>query len=230
MENMKKIAFLILLIVPFSCTRENIEDGDGLPYYEFTQVEKNQLIKEPKVGDEVVFKNQDNELLKFVVGSSKTGKATYTTVISNFLGSYATDRFHYDSQEIEFWSNGQYTTDRYQIKIQKYPIDCNYNVHPPISGSPTFYGYFTFPLWNGYRGTDPGLNTISIDFNKPTTTLSFNGKTYTKVCIFLSNRTEVLIPSIALPTHPRNVHVIYYDFNAGIIGFDDLIGKNWRLE
>ena len=231
MANMKITAFLLLIVLLLGCTRENIEDGDGLPYYEFTTAEKDQLVLVPQVGDEIVFKNQDLEILKFVVGSSITGKTTYTKWSSGFWGpSYATDRFHYDSQKIEYLSTDHYANDMYRINIMKYPINRNYNAYPPITGTPKFYGYFTFPLWNGYRDTDPMLNSIEIDFNTPTNSMFFNGKTYSNVSVYFSNRTEVLNPSNSIPDHPRNVHIIYYDYHYGIIGFDDLNGKNWRLE
>ena len=61
--------------------------------------------------------------------------------------------------------------------------------------------------------------------------MTFNGKTYSKVIVFESNKTQVLhLDYPSPPYRPSNVNRIYYDQNSGIIGFDDLNGKKWRLE
>lgn len=225
-----KIILLLLVFGTFllnGCSKDEPEN-DGLPYYQFTPDERNQLINNQNVGDEIIYKNQDNELLKFKIYSSKTGKTTYVT--GTFWGSYSDQHFHYDQQEISMWYAEGYLYSNCNIVLQKYPVGSNYHVSPPIIGTPKFYGYFTFPLWNGYQGTDISNNAISIDFDIPTTTMTFNGKTYTKVRVFESNRTEVLSPNVTLPFIPKNVNKIYYDYNHGIIGFDDLNGKSWRIQ
>lgn len=50
-----------------------------------------------------------------------------------------------------------------------------------------------------------------------------NGTQYKNV-IVLSSDNKTPINSI------KNVNVIYYDEEQGIIGFDDLNNKHWRLE
>ena len=60
--------------------------------------------------------------------------------------------------------------------------------------------------------------------------MTFGGKTYSKVMVFKSNKTVVIGAENQLPIRPRNVHIVYYDYNYGIIGFDDLDGKLWRLQ
>ena len=230
MKIKNKIIALVLVFGIFfqiSCNKDEPEN-DGLPYYQFTQDEKNKLINEPNVGDEIIYKNQDNELLKFKIYNSKKGKTTYTT--GTFAGSYSSQHFHYDRQEISMWYAEGYVFTSCEINIQKYPVGSNYQISPIIQGTPKFYGYFKFPLWNGYYGTNIYENIISIDFNIPTTTMTFNGKTYTKVRIFESNKIEVLDSTVSLPLRPKNVNIIYYDDNFGVIGFDDLNGKLWRIQ
>lgn len=228
----KKIVIIMLTIGTFflnSCNRNNeLEKSDGLPYYQFTLEEKNKLINKPNVGSEIIYVNQDNELLKFKIYDSELGKTTFST--GTFWGNYTSQHFHYDRQKISMWYAEGYTYSTCEINILKYPVDSNYQTQYPTIGTPKFYGYFTFPLWNGYNGTDEYNNTISIDFDMPTTTMSFNGKTYTKVKIFESNKTKVLAPTNTFPFYPKNVNVIYYDYNYGIIGFDDLNGKYWRMQ
>ena len=166
-------------------------------------------------------------MLKFKIYNSKIGKTTFIT--GSFAGSYTTQHFHYDRQEISMWYVEGRANSSCEINILKYPVGSNYQTQYPVIGTPTFYGYFTFPLWNGYDGTTVYRNTIAVNFDIPTTTMTFNGKTYKKVRIFESNRTEVLEPTNTLPFYPKNVNVIYYDYNFGIIGFDDLNGKLWRI-
>ena len=228
----KKNIIIMLFFAIFilnSCSRNNdIESSDGLPYYQFTLEEKSKLIDKPNVGTVITYKNQDNELLKFKIYNSKKGKTTYAT--GTFAGSYSSQHFHYDRQEISMWYAEGYVFTSCEINIQKYPVGSNYQISPIIQGTPKFYGYFKFPLWNGYYGTNIYENIISIDFNIPTTTMTFNGKTYTKVRIFESNKIEVLDSTVSLPLRPKNVNIIYYDDNFGVIGFDDLNGKLWRIQ
>ena len=228
----KKNIIIMLFFAIFilnSCSRNNdIESSDGLPYYQFTLDEKSKLIDKPNVGTVITYKNQDNELLKFKIYNSKKGKTTYTT--GTFAGSYSSQHFHYDRQEISMWYAEGYVFTSCEINIQKYPVGSNYQISPIIQGTPKFYGYFKFPLWNGYYGTNIYENIISIDFNIPTTTMTFNGKTYTKVRIFESNKNIVLATTNTFPFYPKNVNIIYYDDNTGIIGFDDLNGKLWRIQ
>jgi hypothetical protein len=228
----KKNIIIMLFFAIFilnSCSRNNdIESSDGLPYYQFTLDEKSKLIDKPNVGTVITYKNQDNELLKFKIFDSEIGKTTFAT--GTFWGSYTTQHFHYDRQKISMWYAEGYTYSICEINILKYPIGSNYQTQYPTVGTPRFYGYFTFPLWNGYNGTDEYNNSISIDFDKPTITMSFNGKTYTKVRIFESNKNIVLATTNTFPFYPKNVNIIYYDDNTGIIGFDDLNGKLWRIQ
>ena len=229
---MKKLLFLIfsyLVVSIFTNCSEESEKGDGLPYYKFEQDDLGKLINQPIVGTELKYKNQDNEVIIFKVYFAELGKTIYST--GNFSSSYASKHFYYDKQEIKMWYNEGWGYTTCEIILKKYPLDSNYRVDPPIIGQPGFYGYFEFPLWNGYVGTDQFDNSISIDFNLPMITMTFNGKTYSKVRVYESNKTQVLgLDYPSPPYRPRNVNKLYYDQNSGIIGFDDLNGKKWRLE
>ena len=229
---MKKIIILTLALLIITlltnCSKEN-DSGDGLPYYKFNQDDLSKLINKPIVGTELKYRNQDNEIINFKILASDLGKTSYAT--GNFSSSYASIHFHYDRQQIKMWYNEGWTYTTCEINLQEYPIGSNYQVSPPIAGVPKFYGYFKFPLWNGYYGTDQLDNSILIDFNLPIISMTFNGKTYSKVRIFESNKTVVLDLNYPSPPYrPKNVNKIYYDQNFGIIGFDDLSGKIWRLE
>ncbi len=226
---MKNIILYSLVLIQFFLTNcsKNEPRGDGLPYYEFTQEERNKLIIKPKIGDEIIYRNQNDEIIKFKVYTSERGKTTEQR--GTFVSDYVNKYFHYDHQQISMRYLERYEYTDCKITIRKYPVDSNYSIQPPVIGTPKFYGYFEFPLWNGYYGTNKFDNTIFIYFDNPIT-MSFNGKTFTKVLIFESNKTEILDAGNELPLYTKNVNKIYYDYNYGIIGFDDLNGKMWRIQ
>ena len=222
--NYKSRLFLIFstTFLMFNCSRNEIVKNIEIPYYQFTQDERTNLVIQPKINDEFIYKNQFNELMKFTVYRSDILKNAETT--ASFL-SQATINFYYENQEIVMHTAG--TNNEYKIDILKYPVDSNYSGQNPVVGTPTFYGFIDFPAWNGYFGNETHVNEIVINFNFPTTTMTFQGKTYSKVRVFESNKTVVLDPTY---TYKRNVHIVYYDYNYGVIGFDDLDGKLWRLQ
>ena len=206
-----------------SCDRGegNSDLEAGLPYYQFTDSEKANLVIAPKVDDQIVYKNQDGDVITFKVKGSELGKTVYST--GNFSSSSSMKHFFYDRQEISMWYVDNDLRAKSTINISKYPLGSNYNVDPPITGTPTFAGWIDFPLWNGG-------SYLYLDFNSVLYPMTFGGKTYSKVMVFKSNKTVVIGAENQLPIRPRNVHIVYYDYNYGIIGFDDLDGKLWRLQ
>lgn len=229
MKSRKNLVLFFVLLFSLSCRNENTIEENKLPYYQFSQDDWSKILNPPNVGTQLNYKNQDGQIISFKIYSSEVGKTSYTT--GNWATSYSTTHFYYDRQEIEMWYMEGNTSTSCKINFQKYPVGSNYQVYPPNVGVPLFYGYFTFPLWNGYNGNDKYNNTITMDFNLSLYTMSFNGKTYSKVRIYESFKTEVLNNNLPSPPFlPRNVNKIYFDQSAGIIGFDDLNGKTWRLE
>ncbi len=227
---MKTTAFIVTLFLFLStfigCKKTTTDDG--LPYYQFTDNDKLKLVSSLTNNSILKYKNQDNDTINFYVRDYQSGKTDYST--GTFSGGNTT-YFHYDRQKILM----QYTTQGYtwsdcEINIEKYPVGSNYQTQYPIVGTPTFRAYMTFPLWNGFNGTDTFSKTINIDFGLSVSSMTINSKTYNSVRMINSNKLQTLEPNILPPAIPRNVNVIYYDQNAGIIGFDDLNGKNWRLQ
>lgn len=221
--------YLLLVLILQSCVLEDETNKNNLPYYEFTKEELNKLILEPKIGDERIYKNQDNEVIKFTIYKSQIEKSLFST--GNFSSSKSSNHYYYDSQEILMWYSLGNVYSTCQIKLIKYPEGSNYQTYPQIVGTPKFYGYIQFPLWNGFNENNlyDNDNRIEINFEIPTLTMKINEKTYLKVRVFESGKSTVLLPSI--PTLlQNNVNRIYYDDNQGIIGFDDINGKLWRLQ
>lgn len=210
-------AFILLL---FSC-KKTVHDT-GIPYYKFTQDDKSKLLVSFNTGEERVYRNQINQEIKFKITSSATGKAVYAT--GTFWGSYIQKHFYYDKQQVIMQYAEGYTESNCTITLERYPVGANYQLQDPVLGTPTFMGSMQFPLWNA------SPNALTIGFNYVTTSMTINGKEYTKVRIINSGSSDVLEPDNDLPLLPRNVNTIYYDFNAGIIRFDDVDGNIWLLQ
>ncbi len=229
MKIIKKLFFLLVNIqILMSCSNNNTI-SDEYPYYKFSQNDLDKLVVKPIVGNDLVYKNQDNQKITFKVYTSNLGKTSYTT--GNFSSSHTSTHYYYDQQLIKMWykEGNEFTTCK--IELQVYPMGSNYLVSPAIVGKPQFIGIIDFPIWNGYSGDDIYDDSILIDFNAPTISMNFNGKIYNKVFVFESNKTEILRPDLPSPPYiPKNVNKLYYDQSYGIIGFDDINGKNWRLE
>jgi hypothetical protein len=224
-----KVYFTIACLALFAIScHKNIEQ-DTKPYYQFTENDKSKLLKLPSLNSTLIYKNQNSEEIKFYVEEVSSGKSVYAT--GSFWGSYVSVNFYYDKQELtmNYIRTGYIWTDS-KIVLEKFPVNSNYNLQNPITGEPTFVGYMSFPLWNGFNNGDTFNQTINLDFSIPVTAMTINGKAYDKVRILRSNNTKPLEPNNVLPVLPRNVNTIYYDQTYGIIGFDDLDEKRWRLQ
>jgi hypothetical protein len=53
-----------------------------------------------------------------------------------------------------------------------------------------------------------------------------NGVNYENVIVIKSNSDT---PRIISSSTDRNVNIVYYDIIKGIVGFDDLDNKQWRI-
>ena len=206
-----------------SCIKHTTENS--LPYYQFTADDKTKLLVGYNTGDVLVYKNQENDEMRFAIVSSVSGKTLYAT--GTFWGNDVESYFYYDQQSIVMEYAPGYEWSNCEITLKRYPAGSNYNLQYPVVGTPAFVGYIAFPLWNSYSDSISLDNSIHIDFNARTTSMTINGKTYAKVRIIQSGTTQVLDPN---STFPKNVNTLYYDQNAGIVGFDDVNGKMWRLQ
>jgi hypothetical protein len=220
MKATKVLVLCFLTLILAGCTAD---DGytDGKPYYRFTQSDREKLFILPTVGNTKAYQNQDGETITFTIQEAEQGKTTYST--GSFWGNYGTVHFHYDHQFASMSYVPGYLATQSTIELKRYPLNWNDQIENANEGAPAFFGDLIFPLWNGYS------NSIRIQFNLSQLSMTFNGKTYDKVNIFTSGRSEVLDPDIQLPFRPKNVYKIYYDYSYGVIGFDDLNGKQWRL-
>jgi hypothetical protein len=221
----KAIIYIALsMLTFFSCFKKDA--NDGLPYYQFNDADKSKLLVSYEAGKELIYKNQYNEKIKFKIINSLISKSLYA--IGTFWGTYLDKKFYYDEQHIIMCYN-EYTWSNCEIVLEKYPVGSNYLLQEPITETPEFIGFLTFPLWNGFNGEDSFSNSIKLDLTMGLS-LTINGKVYNKVKVFESGKNQVLRPDNNPSILPRNVNKIYYDENYGVIEFDDLDGKLWRLK
>lgn len=91
---MKTRLILLPVITSFllcnSCIKHTTENS--LPYYQFTADDKTKLLVGYNAGDVLVYKNQDNEEMRFTIVSSVNGKAPFAT--GTFWGSDVESYFY----------------------------------------------------------------------------------------------------------------------------------------
>jgi hypothetical protein len=154
-----------------------------------------------------VYKNQFNESLKFKLIKSTLGKKTFKTMKYN---SFWQKQFCYDQQEMQLELSNSvkqkltFVLKKFPQLLQQTSDDFKYGNHSK------FLSTIQYQDWNDN-------NLIVLDYTKPVATMIIKGVFYTKVrCIEIKTTTESL--------------KIYFDEQKGIIGFDDIYGKIWRLD
>jgi hypothetical protein len=178
-----------------------------LPYHRFNAYDYEKLLNPSDIGQEFVYKNQFNESLKFKLIKSTLGKKTFKTMKYN---SFWQKQFCYDQQEmqLELSNSGKqkltFVLKKFPQLLQQTSDDFKYGNHSK------FLSTIQYQDWNDN-------NLIVLDYTKPVATMIIKGVFYTKVrCIEIKTTTESL--------------KIYFDEQKGIIGFDDIYGKIWRLD
>lgn len=180
---------------------------ENLPYHRLNAHDYEKLLNPSDSEQEIIFKNQFNEILKFKFIKSTLGKKTYKVLKKD--NSYQ-KMFCYDEQEIQLElsnSNGK----KLIYKLKKFPNLLQQNQDDyKFSNHSKFFSTIQFQDWNDN-------NLIVVDYTKPVATMIINGVFYTTVRI------------IEFKTKTNNSQIIYFDQQKGILGFDDLDGKIWRL-
>ncbi len=228
LKKYKNIFLILLTLLTLSnCTTSDNPEPKGIAYYNFKSEDIPRLLSYTE--DQIItFKNQNNDERKFKVYSvSKNYRDLYAVGMGFFSNSAAT-YFYYDIKEIHFteFPNGS----SFHIQLIRWPLNTElaksniYTEYPSKFNASIQY----FPWWNGQLINDNWYYGIPIKYDQIKNTLISNGITYTNVLTLTSNNNTVN-PSGSL-LHPRNVNVLYFDEQNGIIGFDDLEGKQWRIQ
>jgi hypothetical protein len=205
---MKTIKLITNLFSSGNFAKNQYAADDNLPYHRFNAYDYEKLLNPSDIGQEFVFKNQFNECLKFKLIVSTLGKKTYKTLVNN---NFWQKQFCYDQQEMQL-ELLNHEKQKLIFVLKKFPQflhqateDFKYSSHAKFLATIQFQG------WNDN-------NLIVIDYSKPVATMIIKGVFYTKV------------RTIEIQTTATESLKIYFDAQKGIIGFDDIDGKIWRLD
>ena len=228
MKNILLSSFATILLL--SCKlNSSTPEKQSEAYYNFTPTDKIMLLKYKKE-EIIIFKNEDNDEVIFNVKDIYEEKDFYT-VGMGFFTTYAASYFYYDFKTIDIKvTKNNVSWGQFTLRFQKWPENAQLAKDNKYTKYPDkFYGNMNYlPLWNGQTGKESWSSYgCNINYDNPTSTMSIGNKTYFDVLTINSGSNT---PVILNPTMTRDVNIIYYDKKNGIIGFDDLNNKHWRLQ
>ncbi|AWI26379.1 hypothetical protein [Flavobacterium pallidum] len=209
---MKKGLFLLITGLLFSCSPQEHEGYEDA-YYRFENADKPYLLGDViSKGDIISYKNQDDELLSYkVISKAKVKDAVRGP--GTFSGGLGVLENYFDSQQTVMQS-------------QSFPDDNNalLRIHVDKFSDTGLRIGFNFNLWN-YPYIDLNGYQAAAVRPMPMVKMQVNGHTYEKVIVLASANTEADLDG----NYPRKVNKLYYDVDNGVIGFDDIDGKEWRI-
>ncbi|MBC7643363.1 MAG: hypothetical protein H7174_13690 [Flavobacterium sp.] len=216
---MKKcIIFFVILII--SCTKDIDEVKDELPYFSFITEDNNVLLNLDQVGKILTFKNQNNDNLLFEVVTNKKEKQLHSK--GNWVyASYSEKYFYYDQKTIALRCT--LPTPDLIIKINRWPTsfsDGRDGIGFSVSKSSKMVANINVDTFNS---SEP---SIYFEYTYSTETMIINGFTYNNVLKIEIQNSQFTNPGWLLP----KINFLYFDFNKGVIGFDDINNNEWRLQ
>jgi|GEM_PF-914190 len=227
---MKKI--LVYFILSFGSflftTCDTSDEKEELPYYEFNELDEQLIINFKYLPEQViVYENQFNEQLHFKVISNRT-EVEEARVMGTLSGGSPSILHYFDIKVI-------------RIVIIENPIndgayDKEYSyVHYVFSkGYNEFNNSINLPLWNVAKfaslgGSQNAVNISLTDFNiSEKLQMNINGHLFNRVIEIDSGSDETNNNSAFGPL-PQNVNKLFYDYDFGIVQFNDVDGKEWKV-
>lgn len=224
----KILKFLIVSIgVVFFAGCSTDSNEDRYPYYKFNSEDELLIIKYNYVPDQVItYKNQFGEEIQFKVNLNERKKRGYYSQ-GTFSGGGGILENYYDSKiiRIEIIENqgiaggsGDYSAVNYVFS--KNADEFNYGLN--------------FPMWNVtlfsfINEIQDNVNIYLSNYNHGTRISSMiNGHLFENVIIIDSESEESKNSSLFGPLI-QNVNQILYDYDFGIIQFNDIDGKEWKV-
>lgn len=204
-----------------SCTKENSDNG--VSYYKFDDNDKKNIINYNYVPNQmIIYENQFRERLHFRVISNTTKKyGDYSN--GTFSGGGGILESYYDSKiiRLEIVENeSSYIEEQVIYVFSKSEND--------------FKSGIKFPVWNFEEFTffdeiDRPFNVYLDGFlNSSKTEMNINGHLFEKVVV-INSGSDIPKPNAWGAILPNNVNKLYYDFEFGIIQFNDIQGNNWKV-
>jgi hypothetical protein len=221
----KSLSIIGLIFIAFainSCTKEN--SNNGKPYYKFVDSDYNNILNYNYVPDQIIiYENQYGEQLHFKVISNLLLKAGQYSG-GGFLSNGSTLDYYYDHKivRLEIVENqNNYREDQVIYNFSK-----SENV---------FKNAINFTTWNISNSTF--FDEVEAPFNVNLWTYNsankvqktVNGTVFNKVVEINSGSTTVS-PINYGGVLPKNVNKLFYDYDFGIIEFDDIDGKKWCVK
>ena len=220
-KNIKFILWSIGLIFLVGCGTD--DKVDSVPYYQFNAEDEQLLIKYNFVPNQtIIYENQFNEQINFKVISNVREKlGNYSN--GTFSGGGGILQNYYDSKII-----------RMEI-LQNQDYDDNGLINYVFSkNSDNLNNGINIPMWNISNFTfideiQNPTNIITTDFNtQMKTQMTINNHLFENVIVIESESDEVYLNS-SYGTITKNVNKVFYDYDFGIIQFNDIEGKEWKL-
>lgn len=218
------IALLLVSIFLFiQCSQPDFEDN--ITYYKFTN-EDNQFIinYDYDVNDIIIYQNQFGEQIHCKVVYNETKRR------GKYQGSFAgfgdpTLQYYYDGKiiRLEIVEN---ITDTNLSSNNRELINYIF-----LKGSDSLISGLNFPMWNVSNSSHlvEGQNSISFGlwdyYDTQRQEMNVNGHLFNNV-IVINSESNLPLNSNLLP---NNVNEIFYDFDFGIIQFNDIEDKQWKL-
>lgn len=216
------IGFIFFVFVTNSCTKENSDNGKT--YYRFVNNDYNYIINyNYKPEQIIVYENQFGEQLHFKVISN----------ISEKTGQYSTDFVGFSGSSLDYYYDNK--TIRLEIieNQSNYPEDLViYNFSKSVD---VFKSGINFPIWNVrssyyYDEIDRPFNIGLTSYNSiAKNQMNINGHLFKKVVAIESN-SSVSTNSCYAGLLKNHINKVYYDYDFGIIAFNDLNGDNWKVK
>jgi len=218
---MKKLILLFVILLNLSCSNDETEVGDGLPYFPFLQVDNDKFINATEVGKILIYKNQNSAELKFKVLKNRTDKQLESRG-TFVVGSYK--YFYFDEQRIEMQSTlfaeGDFCCNSsFYLSLKRWPE--TFQTYPTVISQDS-----KFITVIGIIPFNNNVQNILIDYSEPLINLTINTVTYNKVRKIEIAPNPFPHPNWQLPSLKN----IYFDQNKGVIGFDDIQNNEWRLQ
>jgi len=223
MKKLKKLSGCVLLMCGLAAC--SLNKADGGTYYKFAGNDYNYIINYKYTPDQViVYENQFGEQLHFkVISNTLEKRGQYSSDFESFTGGGSSLDYYYDNKtiQLEIVEN----QSRYLYNLVIYNFSKSLNI---------FKNGIQFPLWNVQSSTfydeiDRPFNIDLMPFNRiAKTQMTVNGHLFLKV-VTINSDSVALTNSGYGGSLQSHVNKVYYDFDFGIIAFDDLDGKKWKV-
>lgn len=144
---------------------------------------------------------------------------------SGFVGSYSSLDYYYDSKIVRLEIVENESNYRYNQVIYNFSKSQN-----------IFKNTLNNPIWN-----TESSSTFYDDVNRPFNIelniynsnnkiqLNINGHTFNKIVEINSNNNTTTFPPIYGALLTKNVNKVLYDYDFGIVEFEDIDGKVWKV-